>query len=499
MLHIVHALERRTGRRLAGRTVLLSALAIAIGAGLLLAGRAHAQDAPQATAPPASDATASDAAQPDVSASEAASPDAAPSEAIAVAQSVLDAMDAGDFAGVHARFDETMAAAVSEDQLRQLWTSLPAQLGAAKGRGEPRTLEREGTRIVVVPLHYEAATLDASLTFEADGRISGFLIKPAAAAPAPAPPVPEDAPYTERELSIGDGDTALPATLTLPKTKGPVAAVVLVHGSGPHDRDETIGPNKPFLDLARGLAERGIAVLRYEKRTKAHPDQFADGGTIDLETTDDAVQAAALLRAQPGIDPKRVFVLGHSQGAMLAPRIGTRDPRIAGLILLAAPARPLLDLAIEQTKRAAVLDDGRTSDAEAAAIAKVTAQVEAVRRGEDVRGADAPLGAPASYWRTVEAVDPVAEARATKQPLLLLQGGNDLQVVDADWQRWRNAFHDDPRATFKLYDDLTHLAIPGEGLPKDYATPGHVAPALIDDVAAWIGTVGRPAPKKKAR
>lgn len=494
MLHILHALERRTGRRLAGRTALLSALAIAIGAGLLLAGHAHAQDALPPAASPASDATESNAAP-----SDAASPDAAPSEAVAAAQSVLDAMDAGDFGGVHARFDETMAAAVSEDQLRQLWTSLPTQLGAAKGRGEPRTLEREGTRIVVVPLHYEAATLDASLAFEADGRISGFLIKPAAAAPAPSPPVPADAPYTERELSIGDGDTALPATLTLPKTKGPVAAVVLVHGSGPHDRDETIGPNKHFLDLARGLAERGIAVLRYEKRTKAYPGQFADGGTIDLETTDDAVQAAELLRTQPGIDPDRVFVLGHSQGAMLAPRIGTRDPQIAGLILLAAPARPLLDLAIEQNKRAAVLDDGRTSDAEAAAIAKLTAQVEAVRRGEDVRGADAPLGAPASYWRTVEAVDPVAEARTAKQPLLLLQGGNDLQVVDADWQRWRGAFHDDPRVTFKLYDDLTHLAMPGEGLPKDYATPGHVAPVLIDDVAAWIGSVGRPAPKKKAR
>ena len=113
MLHIANALERRTGRRHAGRTALLSALAIAIGAGLLLAGHAHAQDAPQATAPPASDATAPDAPQPTVAASEAASPDATPSEAITAAQSVLDAMDAGDFAGVHARFDETMAAAVS--------------------------------------------------------------------------------------------------------------------------------------------------------------------------------------------------------------------------------------------------------------------------------------------------------------------------------------------------------------------------------------------------
>ncbi|MGN6150490.1 MAG: alpha/beta hydrolase [Lysobacteraceae bacterium] len=474
MLHIVHALERRHGRRFAGRIALISALAVAIGGSLLVAGHVRAQDTAPAAAPTTTAAF----------------------DPVTAARAVLDAMDAGDFAGVHARFDATMAAAVSADQLKQLWTALPSQLGAAKGRGEPRSAERNGTRIVVVPLLFERATLNASLAFEADGRISGFLLRPAEERPAPAPPPPADAKYREIDATVGEGADALPATLALPLEKGRLPAVVLVHGSGPQDRDETIGPNRPFLDLARGLAERGIAVLRYEKRTKAHPEQFADGGTVDRETTDDAVQAVAMLRARADIDPKRIFVLGHSQGGLMAPRIGTRDPKIAGLILLAAPSRPLLDLLLEQNKRMAVLDDGRTSDAEAAAIAKIETQVAAVRRGDDVTGQDAPMGVPAAYWRTVEAVDPVAEARATKQPLLFLQGGNDLQVVDADWQGWRSAFHDDPRATFKLYDDLTHLAIPGEGSMKDYETPGHVAPALIDDVAAWIRATVPTVPKK---
>ncbi len=458
-------------RRLAGRATLCAAIALGIGAPST--GFAQASP-PQAEAAPA----------------------ATTFDPVASAQSVLDAMDAGDFAGVHARFDATMAATVSADQLKQLWTALPSQLGAFKGRGEPRSVERDGTRIVVVPLRFERATLDASLAFEVDGRVSGFLIRPATEKPAPAPPPPADAKYREIDVSVGEGGDALPATLVLPREKGRLPVVVLVHGSGPQDRDETIGPNRPFLDLARGLAERGIAVLRYEKRTKAHPEQFADGGTIDRETTDDALLAVAMLRARADIDPKRIFVLGHSQGGMMAPRIGMRDPKIAGLILLAAPSRPLLDLLLEQNKRMAVLDDGRTSDAEAAAITKIEAQVAAVRRGEDVTGAAAPMGVPAAYWRTVEAVDPVAEARATKQPLLFLQGGNDLQVVDADWQGWRNAFHADPRATFKLHDDLTHLAIPGEGSVKDYETPGHVAPALIDDIAAWIRATVPAAPKK---
>jgi dienelactone hydrolase len=412
------------------------------------------------------------------------------SDAVPMALAVLDEMDAGRFDAVHARFDERMSAALGVDQLKQVWVSLPAQLGAAKGRGEPRSTTRDGTRIVTVPLMFENATLNASLSFEPDGRISGFLLRPAAAPAAaaiPAPPVPEGANYREIELRVGDGDTALPATLALPAGDGPFPAVVLVHGSGPHDRDQTIGPNKPFLDIARGLAERGIAVLRYEKRSKARPQDYAGGVTIDNETTDDALLAVAALRAQPEVDPKRVFVFGHSQGGMMAPRIGARDPQIAGLILLAAPARPLLDLVIEQNRRLAILNDGKLSDQENTAIQRLASSVEAFRSGRELTPAQLPLGMPADYWRSVEAVDPVAEAAKIAQPMLILQGARDIQVVDADWQRWKGAYHGDPRVAFKLYETLTHLAIPGEGKPEDYQQPGHVAPELVADVAAWIG------------
>ncbi len=474
MIHVIHRIERRLGHtpgdtRGRMRALWLAALSSLIVLGAPIALPVRAQETPAATMKNA----------------------AADFDPVQAATAVLDAMDAGDFAAVRARFDETMTAAVSEAQLAAIWTALPAQVGAPRGRGEAQTRTRDGTRLVRIPLRYENATIDALFAFEADGRLSGFRLAPAESAAATPPPVPAEANYAETDLQIGDAGAPLPATLTLPKGKGPFPAVVLVHGSGPHDRDESIGPNKPFLDLARGLAERGIAVLRYEKRTRAHPRQFEDGGDVDRETTDDAVKAAALLRTVAGIDPKRVYILGHSQGGMMAPRIGSRDPAIAGLILLAAPSRPLLDILIEQNRRMAVLNDGKTDDGENAELAKLVARVAAVRRGEQVSGADAPLGIPTAYWTSIEAVDPVAEALATKQPLLILQGARDLQVVDADWQRWKEAFHNDPRATFKLYETLNHLGIPGEGTLQDYGTPGHVAPELIADVAAWIGASGR--------
>lgn len=408
----------------------------------------------------------------------------------AIATRLLDRMNAGEYAQAESMFTAEMAKAVPAAKLKAVWESLPAQAGTAKGRGDPTVDTQGGTTLVTVPLPYEKTGLVAKVAVAADGRISGFLIQPAPP-PAPAPPA-DDAGFSERDFGIGTGDRALPGTLAIPKGEPPSAGwptVVLVHGSGPHDRDETIGPNRPFLDIARGLAAQGIAVLRYEKRSRARPQDLAERAyTIDDETTDDAVAAIAALRATEGIDPKRVFVFGHSQGGMLASRIALKAGDVAGLVLFAAPARPLLDILIEQNVRMAVLGDGKTSDAERAAIERLKLQVQTARKDGDAAADALPMGLPASYWRSTDAVDPVVEAREAKLPMLVLQGARDIQVVDADWQRWRAGFHDDPKVAFKLYEKLNHLGIAGEGEGSlaEYGTPGQLDAQLIADVADWI-------------
>ena len=406
----------------------------------------------------------------------------------ALAAQALDRLDAARYAEVEALFGPQMAAAVPADKLKAVWESLPAQVGKANGRGEAQVASQGETTLVKIPLHYEKAELVATFAIDGAGKIIGFVIQPAQPA-TPAPAVADDAPYFERDLTVGDDDRGLPGTLALPKGDGPFPAVVLVHGSGPHDRDETIGPNKPFLDIARGLAAQGVAVLRYEKRTKARPQDFTQGEFgVDQETTHDAVLAVDALRKAAGIDPKRVFVLGHSQGGMMGPRIAATSGHVAGLVLLAAPARALLDIVIEQNRRLAALGDGKIDDAERAAINSLIAQVRSVRTPETAADAKSVMGLPVGYWRSIDAVQPVKEAERLGLPMLVLQGARDIQVVDADWQAWKAAFHSNPRVSFKLYDALNHLAIAGEGEGSlaEYQQPGHVDAQLIRDVASWI-------------
>jgi dienelactone hydrolase len=402
----------------------------------------------------------------------------------AIATRLLDHMDQQEYAAAEAMFTAPMAAAVPADKLKEVWESLPAQIGQAKGRGEFKVSARQDLRLVVVTLKYANAEMVANIAVDAAGKVAGFLIQPAPPAPAAAPAA--DASFIERNFEVA----GLPGTLALPKTSARPGfpAVVLVHGSGPQDRDQTIGPNRPFLDIARGLAERGIAVLRYEKRSKARPQDFADGQyTMDDETTNDAVAAVAALRATPGIDPDKVYVLGHSQGGMLAPRIAQHSGKVAGLVLLAAPARSLLTILAEQNRY--LLDaDGSIDAQEQQFLDDLQQKIANVRSDGEVADKDTPLGLPARYWRAFEQVDPVADAGSLALPMLFLQGGRDFQVIDTDWQLWRKALADASRAVFKHYPALNHLGIAGAGPGSlaEYNRPGHVDAQLIADTAAWI-------------
>jgi dienelactone hydrolase len=269
-----------------------------------------------------------------------------------LAKAFVEHLSKGEFAKATKNYDTAMEKALPADKLEETWKSLIAQVGAFKRQTGLRTEHAAKYEIVFVTCEFEKASLDARVVFNSDKQITGlFFSESKKAEKYQVPDYVKQSSFKENEVTIGSGEWQLPGTLTLPLGQGAFPAVVLVHGSGPQDRDETIGPNRPFRDLAWGLASQGIAVLRYEKRTKQHAAKCAetvDRLTIKEEVIDDALAAVALLRKNDRVDAKRIFVLGHSLGAMCAPRIAALDARIHGIILLAGNTRALEDLMIEQ-------------------------------------------------------------------------------------------------------------------------------------------------------
>jgi hypothetical protein len=222
-----------------------------------------------------------------------------------------------DFIAACRLFDNNLLQVFPPAKLEETWLQLIGLAGPFQTILACQAVERGENYIVTVSCQFEKAPMDIHVVFNQSGQIAGLNYQPAPTASLYNPPayIHTDA-FHETEVTVGNGKWALPATLSMPEGAGPFAAVVLVHGSGPQDRDETIGPNKPFRDLAWGLASQGIIVLRYEKRTKVHAKKFTSEMisriTVQEEVIDDALSAVQLLRQTPGIDPGRIYVLGHS-------------------------------------------------------------------------------------------------------------------------------------------------------------------------------------------
>jgi dienelactone hydrolase len=425
-----------------------------------------------------------------------------PFDAAEAGRAAIQQLVKGDFAAFMASSDEKMRTALPEEKLRSAWANVQAQAGAFKQMRNPRVSIKGEYQVVLIEAEFEKATAEIQIAFNASRQIAGFNIRPAAPAAAftDASYVSRDR-FSERAVTIDAGGWPLPGVLAIPSGVGPFPAVVLVHGSGPGDRDQTIGPNKPFRDLALGLASRGVAVLRYDKRTRAHGGKMASLPqlTVKEEVIDDAIAAVKLLRATEGIDPKRIFVAGHSLGGMLVPRIAAAGAEVSGVIILAGAVRSLEQSIADQTRYLA-LADGKIAPDEQPLVDEAAALVERVKALKD---GDPPISfagisAPASYWLDLRGYNPPNEAQKLKLPMLVLQGERDYQVTMEDFAKWKAAVGSRAAVMLKSYPGLNHLFMPGAGpsVPAEYMTAGHVAEEVVRDIASWVASGTLPVPPK---
>lgn len=400
----------------------------------------------------------------------------------------VDLLSRHDFAAAEVRMDSIMRQVMPADRLAEAWGAIEAKSGKFGARENVKVTQLGRSHVVVVTCQFAREKMDLRVTIDPAGLVAGFFVAPPPAPWVAASYVKTDA-FRAEDFTVGSGALALPGTLTVPTGAGPFPAVVLVHGSGPNDRDESVGGVKVFRDLAEGLSSRGIIVLRYEKRTRAHPAAFMSPFTVDDETTDDALMAVTQLRGRRDVDPRRIVVLGHSLGGMMAPRIAQRAAGLGGLVILAGTARPLEDVILDQSAYLGALPENQ-NDAARKQLDALRAAVPAIKAltPADSDSRQPIVGAPARYWLDLNTYEPAKVASGLTLPMLVLQGGRDYQVTMKDFGIWKQALGRHSNVTFKVYPDLNHLQVTGTGpsRPSEYAANAHVAAPVVEDIAAWV-------------
>ncbi|MEV8443998.1 alpha/beta fold hydrolase [Actinosynnema sp. NPDC051121] len=403
---------------------------------------------------------------------------------------VVELARAGRFAEIEELFAPPLRALVDAEAVRVAWA---ATIGAVSAVGEPVTEPAGGGLVKVgVPVDGEHGALAVVMAIDDAGRLHGLRLAPVTTAPWAPPSYVDPGAFEEHEVAIGSGPLAVSGTVSVPRGDGPWPGVVLLAGGGPFDRDATTGPNKPLKDLAWGLAARGVAVVRFDKVTHTHGARVA--GAPDFTMTDEyvphAVAAVHELQGQATVDPARVFVVGHSMGGKVAPRVAASEPSVAGLVILAGDAQPMHHAAVRVLRHLASLNPGPAADA---AVEAITRQAEAVDSPDlsPSTPADAlPFGLSGAYWTDLRGYDPVSAAAALDRPMLILQGGRDYQVtVEDDLARWRTGLAHRPDVTIRVHAADDHLFFSGAGpsTPADYQAAHHVDPAVVADIADWIG------------
>ena len=415
-------------------------------------------------------------------------------EALALAQ-------AGRFAAIRDLFAPNLQPLVVPEALAQSWAAELQRQGEISTVGTPLSEPAPPAGVTVkVPVTCTQGGFTIVGTIAADGRLLGLQLAPLDAAtpngPWQPPAYADPGSFEEHEITLETGPRSVPGTLTVPREQGrPGAAVVLLAGSGSLDRDETIGRNKPLKDIAWGLASRGITVLRFDKVTYTHANDLkdADNFTLAEEYLPQAIAAIRLLQQHQAVDPGRIFLLGHSLGGTVAPRIAAAEPSVAGLILLAGGAQPLHWTIVRQIRYLASLDPATEASAQPAIeeLAEKAQRVDDPDLSPSTPANELPLGAPASYWLDLRDYNPAQLAATLNKPMLILQGGRDYQTtVDDDLARWQEALADRDTVTIRVYPSLNHLFTPGEGpsSPTEYEPAQHVEPTVITDIANWLGT-----------
>jgi hypothetical protein len=399
---------------------------------------------------------------------------------------------ANDFDSVVVHFDSTMQRKLNSSILDRVYSRLLMQIGEYISHSEPRVSQADTLFKFVVPAKFKRAEAELTLTLNKSNQIAGLFLKPVRqTSEYLAPAYSDQLCVGEKKIDLKHGDISLPGILSVPCQNSKSPLVIFIHGSGPQDMDETIGPNKLFKDLNYQLIKKGIATYRFDKRTKSLPGFFLTKSdyTVQDEVIEDALQAVLMFKDNPLIDPQRIFLLGHSLGAMLGPRIALQSD-LKGLIMMAGTLRPLEDVVLDQYRYLFNLDSSLNKE-EQSIMETVKLQVLELKKlsaKSSEKNQKMLLDLPASYWLDLNQNPALKDFKKLRKPTLVLHAGRDYQINETDLNVIKVASKNRKNLEISVFKDLNHLFLSGKGpsKPEEYMEPGHVPTEVGDSISRWI-------------
>ncbi|MHB1278379.1 MAG: alpha/beta hydrolase [Bacteroidia bacterium] len=390
--------------------------------------------------------------------------------------------------------DTSVRSKISPAELNTLWrqVELGLQLGGY--------LDTQGYLFESPSLHiglvFAKGPIDLKVTFAPGGGVIGFFFEaPTDKTPYRIPEYADTSRFSEISLPLQSGKNTLPGKLCLPKGEGPFPLVVLSHGSGPNGMDEKLGPNRIFRDIAYGLASQGIAVYRFHKRTYVYGLESAENSeelTVKEEYLDDLYSAIDTLMYHPQIDSARFFLMGHSLGALLAPRVALGSGKLRGIILAAAPVQPLDSLVLYQMEFLNALDSSGTYYRALNDTREEIAYLRSPEFSLETESNWLPLQLNAHYWMDILNYNAVDSLKKYPGYALILQAEDDYQVPYGEYVRWQNALKKRKKTYYASFPGLGHGFFPSEGLkgPEQY---NHYAPVSKDMIVRVVRFVRKEA------
>ncbi len=407
-----------------------------------------------------------------------------------VSQDCMQSFVQKDFQAVEGMVKSSSRSKLNAQALQQAWEQTGEKLGAFVRFVSADITVRNQTANVVLISEFEHNGMAATFSFDANYHIKALYMDYHSIV---GDLNLQTEHYLQQEIQIGGTEEPLTGALTLPKGVSKPPVVIMVHGSGATNLNESVGAadNRPFEDIAFGLAKQGIASIRYDKRNYAYPETYIRLGkqvTIQDEVLNDVDAAIAYAKTLDTVDGDRIYILGHSLGGMLAPKIAQDNPSVYGLIVMAGSARRLEDIVLDQNRM--LLEQTAQPQAQKDKILREIEQdVQTIKELQRGASADMYFNMPVAYWVSMNEIDTASIVKELSVPMLIQQGSADFQIyADKDYSLWQTLLADRDQIRFRLYEGLNHLFMKSNGKKDstEYDVKGHVEQSVIDDICSFI-------------